>query len=69
MALRHEVWEALAKFMLTAANGLVLAGILSYVLEEKNLLAGIVIVVLGITTMFFGLYLTSEAANLKQKEK
>jgi intracellular septation protein A len=69
MELRYEVWEARAKFMLTAANGLVLASIVSYVLEEKNLVVGVVIIVLGILTMFFGLYLTSEAAYLKRKEK
>lgn len=44
MKLTSETWEALAKLFLTMANGLILAGIVAYVFEEKNLFAGIIVV-------------------------
>ncbi|MDD8017598.1 MAG: hypothetical protein PHP42_04435 [Bacteroidota bacterium] len=64
-----ERWEALAKFSFTIANGLILAGIVAYVFEGKNLVAGIIIVVLGVITMGYGLYLTNIASLLKKMEK
>ena len=44
MKLPFEVWEALAKFFMTISQGLILAGIASYIVENKNLIAGIIVI-------------------------
>ncbi len=67
MKLDYEVWDALAKFFISVSQGLILSGIVSYILESKNLGGGIVVVIFGITTLFYGLYLTAVAAVIKQE--
>ncbi|GEM_PF-3269471 len=69
METRSEVWEALAKFFLNIANGMILAGIVAYVFQDRNLVAGSLIVAAGIVTLVGGLYLTGIAAMLKREEK
>ena len=68
MKLSFEVWKAFAKFFLSVSQGLILAGIASYILEHKDLLSGIIIILLGVNTLGYGLYLTAIASILKREE-
>ncbi len=68
MKLPFEVWEALAKFFMTISQGLILAGIASYIVENKNLIAGIIVILLGVITLGYGLYLTASAALIKRED-
>lgn len=69
METTHEVWDALAKFFLNVANGMILAGIVAYIFQDKDLIAGAFIVTTGIITLVSGLYLTGVAARLKKEER
>ena len=69
METTHEVWDALAKFFLNIANGMILAGIVAYIFQDKDLIAGAFIVTTGIITLLTGLYLTGVAATLKKEER
>jgi hypothetical protein len=69
MEIYHETVDALGKFFFTIATGMILAGIVSFIIENKNLYAGIVTIALGFITMTYGLYFTNVSGYLKRKEK
>jgi xanthosine utilization system XapX-like protein len=69
MERKAQVWEALAKFFMTMSHGLMLAGIVAAFVEEKNCVAGIAAVLLGLMTMLLGLRVTNVSANLKEQEE
>ena len=55
METTHEVWEALAKFFLTLAPALVLGGFFAYVLQDKNLVIGLLVYFSGNRSSLIGL--------------
>lgn len=67
MKLPYEVWEALSKFFMSISQGLILAGIVSYILESKNLFVSIAVVILGLVSMGYGLYFTSLSVEVKER--
>jgi hypothetical protein len=69
MEIRSEVWEVLAKFFLTISNGFVLGGFFAYVFQDKNLIVGLLVLILGVIHLLLGLYITNIAAFVKRKEK
>ena len=54
------------KFFITISQGLILAGVASYIIENKNRISRIIAVLLGVVTLGYGLFLTATAALIKK---